>query len=128
MSGSDPAATGSRAARSGPLPPFGADLTGGTTSVPTNMANPNPHRARRAKREKRRAKPGDVKDVQARVWEAVEAACAVLHDPETDNALRLRAVHAVTQAAGSYTKIIEAAEFEARLEELERKVDEGGVI
>ena len=91
------------------------------------MPNPNPYHGRRAKRSKR-LRAGDVSDVKERVWEAVEAACAVLHDPEADCGLRLRAVHAITQAAASYTKILESAEFEARLNALERKVEAHGVI
>jgi hypothetical protein len=91
------------------------------------MANPNPHKARRAKRAKAKP-PGTINDVKARVWTAIEAAAEILAASDTDPALRLRAVHAVTQAAGSYTKILESAEFEARLRALEEKLTDGSVI
>lgn len=91
------------------------------------MSNPNPYQARQAKKAKHRC-AGNVGDVKVRLWQAVEAACDVLADPETDPALRLRAVHAVTQATASYTRVLEAAEFEARLRALEGRVGDGDVL
>lgn len=85
------------------------------------MPNPNPYKARQAKKCARAA--GGIGDVRSRLWDALEAACGVIDDPEADAALRLRAVHAVTQATASYAKILEATEFEARLQALEDQVD-----
>ena len=81
------------------------------------MPNPNPHHARAAKHKTRL--PGDVADVRRVVWDAVVAASDVVADPDVDALVRLRAVHAVTQAAGAYLKVVEASEFEARLTALE---------
>lgn len=87
------------------------------------MANPNPYKARRAKQARQTRAPGDIKAVQARLWGALEAACGVLDDPESDAPLRLRAVHAVTQATATYAKVLEATEFEGRLRALEDQVN-----
>lgn len=84
------------------------------------MANPNPVRARQAKRATRAAKAGDIADVRLKLWQAVEAAADALADD--DLAVRLRAVHATTQAAMAYTKVLEAAEFEARLAAVEKEL------
>lgn len=91
------------------------------------MSNPDPHKARRAKKAKR-LKAGAVHDVKLRMWEAIEAAATVLRDPEADPGLRLRACHAVTQSAASYVKVLEASEFEARLAALEDRVGDGSVL
>ena len=70
---------------------------------------------------KRRAKPADLAAVTARQWQAVEAAEAVLLDAAAadDGTLALKAVHALTQAAGAYAKLLEVGEIEARLAEIE---------
>jgi len=78
-----------------------------------------PHVARAAKKRKRIRKAGDLQAVKRRLWEAIENAVAIMRTAE-DDALVLRCVHAITQATASYTKIIESAEIEARVTELER--------
>ncbi len=83
------------------------------------MANPDPHAARAAKRRKAVRKAGSPDDLRAVVWEAVSAASAIVRDPDTAPELRLRAVHAITQAAGAYAKVYEATEFHARLRAIE---------
>ena len=83
--------------------------------------NENPHHARRAKR-KNRLDGGDIQDLRRVLWSAVQKAATLLHDEGLDPAIQLRAVHAVTQAAGSYTKVLEACEFEARLKVLEERL------
>ena len=82
------------------------------------MANPNPSKARRAKRRRSVQRAGDLCDVRHRLWEAVEAASDIVRTAD-DDAVRLRGVHAVTQSAASYVKLLEATEFEARLKALE---------
>jgi hypothetical protein len=81
------------------------------------MPNPNPHQARLA--QKRRRKPGDLRQVMLIVWRALieaEEVMLLADDPE----LTLKAVHAVSQCAGQYAKLLEVGEYEARLGELER--------
>ena len=81
------------------------------------MSNPNadPTKARQAKKRKR--KPGNLQAVAAKLWAALEAAEELL--AEDDPHLRLKAVHAVSQVAVSYTKVYEVGELEARLQALE---------
>jgi hypothetical protein len=86
------------------------------------MPNPNPRRAREAKAEKRRVALAPVLES---LHEAVDTATDLLHSPE--EATRLKAVHAVSQAAVSYARVYEVGELEGRLEELEKRV-EGGTL
>lgn len=85
------------------------------------MANPNPHQGRLAQR--RRRKPGNMQALAAKLWGALEVAERLLSHPEP--ATQLRAVHAISQAAGSYARLYEVGELEARLNALEQ-ADEGG--
>ena len=81
------------------------------------MSNPDPYEARKAKRQKRREQPGNLEDARTLLWKALQRAAELLstEDPQ----LSLKAVHAVSQCAGSYAKILEVGEFEARLAALE---------
>ena len=63
--------------------------------------------------------PGDVHEVRRRLWNAIVAASAIADDPNADESLRLRGVHGVTQASQAYMRVLEAADFEARLAALE---------
>ena len=83
------------------------------------MANSDPHQARAARKRRRAEKAGNPADLQIIVWRAITAASEIVADPSTDTATRLRAIHAVSQSAGSYTKLIELVEFEARLRSIE---------
>ena len=87
------------------------------------MSNPNPTEARKAKRQKRREAPGTLEDARALLWKALQRAAELLstEDPH----LSLKAVHAVSQCAGSYAKVIEVGELEARLAALEAVGGEG---
>jgi hypothetical protein len=76
------------------------------------VANPNPWPARLAKR--RAHKPGTMSDVLKVLWTAIKDAEYLLYSAE-DPEFRLRCVHALSQAAGQYAKLIEVGEFEARL-------------
>ena len=86
------------------------------------MANLNPVEARQAKQDRRRArrKVGSLKDAQALLWRALERASELLELPEPEMALR--AVHAVSQGASAYARIIEVGKLEDRLEELEDRL------
>lgn len=86
--------------------------------------NANPTKARMAKKARRRGQPGTVAEAQVLLWRALERAGELLEviDPETgapDNALALKAIHAISQGASAYAKIVEVGELEARLEALE---------
>ena len=83
------------------------------------MADSKRRRARRKVREN-----GTVTDVQRALWQGIRDADLILRQSH-DDAVRLRAVHAITTAAGVYVKVIEAADFEDRLAALERAVRRG---
>lgn len=82
------------------------------------MANPNPTKARQAR--KRRRKPGDVKAVLGKVWSALETAESDLGSQIPE--IRLKAAHAVFQGATAYTKLLELGEHESRLRAVEEKL------
>ena len=84
------------------------------------MPNPSPHKARQAK--KRRRTPGDLATLLQVLWGARLKAEAVLDAAGTDSELTLKAVHAVSQCAGQYSKFLEVGELEARLAALETQV------
>lgn len=84
--------------------------------------NANPVKARQAKRRKRQA--GSVDDAKRLLWSALQRAEQLLdaQNPETglpDDALALRAVHAISQGVSAYAKVVEVGELEARIQALE---------
>lgn len=83
------------------------------------MANANPHQARTAKKRIAVQRAGSPDDLRTVVWEAISAAVALVRDQDVTADVRLRAVHAITQAAGAYTKLVELTEFDARLRAVE---------
>jgi hypothetical protein len=90
------------------------------------MPNPNPHQARMAFR--RKGKPGDMDVLLRVVWHALIEAVAVLDATHGDNPeLCLRAVHAVSQCAGQYARLLEIGEHEARIACLEHWREERAV-
>jgi hypothetical protein len=68
--------------------------------------------------KKRARKPGDIAAVQRLLWRALLEAEEVLNEAEEPE-LKLRAIHAISQASGQYSRIIEVGELEARLTALE---------
>ena len=95
------------------------------------MANPNPTKARQAKAKKRRARAqtaGTVADLQLKLWRAMSAADDVLDDRAADAALKLRALHALTQASSAYLKVLEVGELEARMAALEDQLGDRTVF
>ena len=67
---------------------------------------------------RRRHKAGDLADLRRMLWQALIEAKRVLLE-SSDAELTLRAVHAVSQAAGQYMKLLEIGELEARVAALE---------
>lgn len=70
---------------------------------------------------KRSRRPGSVADAMLIQWRALQAAEAVLFHAAGagDVAAVLRAVHASTQAATAYAKLVETVDLEARIAALE---------
>lgn len=83
------------------------------------MANPNPRKARQAKTDRKRSALAPVLDSLHRAVTTAEELLA-----STEEATRLRAVHAVSQAAVSYARVYEVGELEGRLEDLEKRLEE----
>ncbi len=68
-------------------------------------------------RAKRGTRPGSIRQVRLRLWWAIEEASMLLGDADKDT--RMRAISALSTAAGVYAKLTEAAELEDRLKALE---------
>ena len=81
--------------------------------------NPNPNQARKAKGERRRS--ALLPAIEA-VTKALKTATEILETGE-DDAIRLRAVHAVSQSAVCFARLYEVGELESRIEALEEAVD-----
>lgn len=81
------------------------------------MANPNPTQARMGKKARRREEPGTIAQAQALLWRALTRAGDLLD--EEDPHLTLKAIHAISQGASAYARIVEVGELEARIEALE---------
>ncbi|WP_293909881.1 hypothetical protein [Deinococcus sp.] len=85
--------------------------------------NPNPTKARQARRSKKRTQPGTLNDARALLWRALSRAGDLLDaedaEGQPDTHTALRAIHAISQGAAAYARIIEVGELEARLAALE---------
>ena len=90
------------------------------------MANHNadPTQARQAKRRKKLSQPGTLEDARALLWKALQRASVILEND--DDTLSLKAIHAVSQGAAAYARIIEVGELEARLAALEGAGEDTG--
>lgn len=74
--------------------------------------------------KKRRRRAGSLEEARRLLWRALERAGELLEveDPETgqpDNALALKAIHAISQGAGAYAKVCEVSDLAARIEAIE---------
>lgn len=87
--------------------------------------NPTTHLARLARKNRRAS--GDLDGARRRLWRALEMAEAVLLDAAAadDRTGVLKAVHATTQAAAAFARIVEVGEIEARLAAVETAIDAG---
>lgn len=72
----------------------------------------------------RRRKPGDLAALKRVLWRALTEAEALLESG--DAMMKLKTVHALATAAGSYVKVIEAHDLEKRIEALEMERGEAG--
>jgi len=84
---------------------------------------PNTFLARLARRNRRAS--GDLGAARKRLYRALEMAEACMMDAaaEGDRAGVLKAVHATTQAAAAFARLVEVGELEARLNELEQALE-----
>ena len=82
------------------------------------MARPATRPSTKAK--KQRAPAGSLEDLRRELWYAILTASQML-DSE-DNPTKLKAVHALTQAAGQYRALFETMELQERIEALEERM------
>jgi hypothetical protein len=69
----------------------------------------------------KRVRAGNLDALKRKLWRALLTSEALLdsNDPQ----VKLRAVHATSQAAGVYRSIYETADLEARIAELEKQAE-----
>jgi hypothetical protein len=67
----------------------------------------------------RRRGSGSLGQLKARLWLVVELCTDTIEDPSSSLDGRFRASHCLVQAAGAYTKLVEAADLEKRICALE---------
>jgi hypothetical protein len=75
----------------------------------------------------RRKKPGDLKQLQAILWEGMEALekfCKAAVDAKDSQELR-SIMHCLTQSAGVYTRLVEVGQLEERVAALEANQERG---
>lgn len=91
------------------------------------MANPNPYKARLAKRRKdrKRRNPGKLADARTMLWDSLEALAdrlALLMEASGENPADVGELYKIVQAQAtainSYAKLVEVGEVEERLEEV----------
>lgn len=58
-------------------------------------------------KSRRRRDRGDICQLRVELWAGIRAASAMVEDPETTPALKLRAVSALATAAAVYARILE---------------------
>ena len=106
----------------GTLPKFGQ--FGTKKEKETLMPNPNPHKARRAKKAKRNLTLGTVQDLTKVLWSAITKLethlGTVMEKDETDTGELCKLTHALSQSASTYLKALEVGELEARVQALEQ--------
>jgi hypothetical protein len=80
----------------------------------TQYAEPRHVKAAR----KRLKKPGDLHELRRKLWQAILEAERVMLTTDQDEMV-LKAVHALSQAAAHYAKLVEAGDVETRLHTVE---------
>jgi hypothetical protein len=72
--------------------------------------------------KRRHQGPGDLEALRRKVWGAVLEAEGLLMRPRASMATKLRAIHALTQVALAYQRIVQGSELEERIRRLEKAV------
>jgi hypothetical protein len=84
------------------------------------------HSIKAARLAKRRARaPGDLRQLLLVLWGAIREAEDILYSAKEEEVdLRLRAVHALSQASSVYARVLQGEAMEARIEALESSLSE----
>jgi DNA-binding response OmpR family regulator len=83
-------------------------------------STPNPRRQRRKSARTRiyLTKPGDIDDLRARLWWALERAMRIVQDASNMDQ-RLKAISCMSTTAGVYLKTLEVGEMDGRVQAIE---------
>ena len=73
-------------------------------------------------RAKRGTRPGSIRQVRLRLWWAINEASLLLGDEDKDT--RMKAISALSTAAGVYVKLTETQDFEKRLDDLQKELSD----
>lgn len=74
------------------------------------------------KSTRRGTRPGSIRQLRLRLWWAVDEATRLLDEPEAD--MKLKAIHAMSTAAGVYGRLTELHTVEAELAVMQRELNE----
>jgi hypothetical protein len=72
---------------------------------------------------KRPRNVGNLEQLKKQVWQTISTAEEIVVDPDVDNATRLRAIHALVQATGAFTRLIDFTEQSERMTKLEAEFE-----
>jgi hypothetical protein len=82
-------------------------------------STPNPRRRRKSARTRiYLTKPGDIDDLRARLWWALERAMRIVQDARNTDQ-RLKAISCMSTTAGVYLKTLEVGEMDGRVKAIE---------
>lgn len=70
----------------------------------------------------RGTRPGSIRQLRVRLWWAISEASALLDDPDVD--VKLKAISAMSTAAGVYGNLTKTHALEAEAESLEKELNE----
>lgn len=82
----------------------------------SNAAQDAPKPARRGTR------PGSIRQLRLRLWWAIDEATRLLDEPDTET--KLKAIHAMSTAAGTYGRLTELHTLETDVAEVQRELRE----
>lgn len=83
-------------------------------------ANPALARAeQKRKRQERAARSGDLTAARRKLWDAIGRVDEIVHDADASNAEVIKATHCLSQTVSVFVRLVEGAELEARLAEVE---------
>lgn len=71
---------------------------------------------------KRGTRPGSIRQLRLRLWWAIDEATRLLDQPDPE--LKLRAIHAMSTAAGTYGRLTELHTLETAVTDVQRELRE----
>ena len=75
---------------------------------------------------KRYRKPGDLGQLRAVLWRTIVEVEQLLDTRPPGHELVLKSAHALAQLAGAYTRLVETADLEERIQRLEAAAERNG--